>query len=389
MSQKKFDFIKTGNIYNYQRFMSSNNKHTKKEAGLQSLKITYNRLKKDQLIRKEHIRKFRQLIEINTYITNSLEKEEILKRILQQIKDLLQCERSSMLLVDVEVNQLKFAILSKDDEGEMLKDTRLKKGEGIAGTVWSNGTPMIINDPLNDPRFSNIADKKSHMRTSSILAVPLTVDGEIIGVIEAINKINGKFTHFDLIILQYISTQSAIAIKNADLYTMAIKDGMTRLFIHKYFKERLVEELKRSRRYKHPLTLAMFDIDHFKVFNDTYGHQAGDRVLKEVAAVIEDNCRSMDIPCRYGGEEFAVILPETSQNDAIIFMERIRQKIDLMHIEYSGTSLHVTVSAGYSSIPELDPGDAEEFITMADRALYQSKENGRNRITFYSGDTPA
>ncbi len=332
----------------------------------------------------EKIGKLKLLIEINSYITMSLEGEEVQKRILQQTKKIFHCESSSILMVDKDLNRLKFAFLSKDEEDEILMDTSLKMGEGIAGTVWSNGVPIMINDAQNDPRFSDVADKKSKTLTRSLIAAPLIVNGEIIGVIEAINKKNSCFTAFDLEILQYISTQSAIAIKNAGLYNMAIRDGMTKLYINKYFKERLLEELNRSRRYNHKLSLVMFDIDHFKSFNDTYGHQAGDLVLREVARIIQENCRSIDIPCRYGGEEFAVILPETSSEEAMIFMERIRDKIEQMRISHNTHTLNLTISGGLASIPELDPVDINEIIEMSDKALYHSKENGRNQVHFYN-----
>ena len=194
----------------------------------------------------EKNRQLRTLIEINTYIANSLEKDEVLKRILNQTKVLLNCDGSSILLVDRALNRLNFAVLSRDEEGEILKDTSLRMGEGIAGTVWQNGIPILINDAQNDPRFSDRADKKAKTTTRSIIAVPLTVNGEIIGVIEAINKTSGGFSDFDLQVLQFVSTQSAIAINNADLYNMAIRDGMTRLYINKYFRERLQEEWNRS-----------------------------------------------------------------------------------------------------------------------------------------------
>ena len=332
------------------------------------------------------IRKLKLVIEINSYITKSLEGEEVQKRILQQVKRLLHCGSSSVLLVDKETNRLKFAYLSKDEEGKQLMDMNLKMGEGIAGTVWSNGNPMIINDAQDDPRFSDKVDKKSNTQTSSVIAVPLTYKGEIIGVIEAINKAEGNFNTFDLEMLQYISTQSAIAIKNAELYDMANRDGMTKLFTNKYFRERLNEEWNRSNRYKHPLSLVMIDIDNFKNFNNTYGHQAGDRVIIELAKILPLSSRSIDIPCRYGGEEFAIILPETSKKEALVVLERIRQKAEEINIEYNNTSLKFTVSGGLSTMPELTPKTVEEFIEMADKALYHSKKSGRNRVTFYNAE---
>ncbi len=328
-------------------------------------------------------RQLTTLIEINTYIANSLEKDEVLKRILNQTKVLLNCERSSILLVDRALNRLNFAVLSRDDEGEILKDTSLKMGEGIAGTVWQNGIPILINDAQNDPRFSDRADKKAMTTTRSIIAVPLTVNGEIIGVIEAINKTSGGFSGFDLQVLQFVSTQSAIAINNADLYNMAIRDGMTRLYINKYFRERLQEEWNRSVRMKRSMAVVIFDIDYFKSINDTYGHQAGDRVIKEVARVLQANCRSIDIPCRYGGEEFTVILPETGRDEAMIFAARIRDVVEGLRIEYEESTIRLSVSGGISSLPELQPKDSNEMMEMADLALYHAKKSGRNGVSFY------
>ncbi|OHD63095.1 MAG: hypothetical protein A2176_08310 [Spirochaetes bacterium RBG_13_51_14] len=328
-------------------------------------------------------KQLRTLIEINTYIANSLEKEEVLKRILYQTKILLNCESSSILLVDRGLKNLNFAVLSKDEEGDMLKDTSFRMGEGIAGTVWQNGIPILINDAQNDPRFSDRADKKAKTTTHSIIAVPLTVNGEIIGVIEAINKLAAGFSSFDLQMLQFISTQSAIAINNADLYNNAIRDGMTKLYISKYFRERLQEEWNRSRRRNHQLSVALFDIDYFKGINDTYGHQAGDRVIKEVAIVLLNNCRSIDIPCRYGGEEYAVILPETEREEALTFGDRIRDIVQGLRLEYGDSMIRVGISGGVATIPAVDAKDPREFIEMADMALYYSKNNGRNRVSFY------
>ncbi|MFH0977306.1 MAG: sensor domain-containing diguanylate cyclase [Spirochaetota bacterium] len=336
----------------------------------------------DKYVTDETIRKLKLVIEINSYITKSLEGEEVQKNILHQVKRLLHCESSSVLLVDKDLNRLKFAYLSKDEEGAQLMDLNLKMGEGIAGTVWNNGTPMIINDAKNDPRFTDKVDKKSNNQTNSLIAVPLTYKGEIIGVIEAINKYDGDFNSFDLEMLQYISTQSAIAIKNAELYDMANKDGMTKLFTNKYFRERLYEEWSRAKRYDHPLSLVIFDIDNFKNFNNTYGHLAGDRVIIELSKIILSSLRSIDIPCRYGGEEFTIIFPETSREDAITVVERIRQKVESIPIEYNNIFLNSTISGGLASIPELSPNNVEHFIEMADKALYHSKKSGRNRVTY-------
>ncbi len=333
----------------------------------------------------EKNRQLRILVEINTYIANSLEKEEVLKRILNRTKVLLKCESSSILLVDRDLKRLNFAVLSEDEEGEVLKDTSLRMGEGIAGTVWQNGIPIIIKDAQSDPRFSNRADMMARTVTRTIIAVPLTVNGEIIGVIEGINKISGTFDLFDMQILQFISTQSAIAINNADLYDSAIRDGMTKLFIAKYFRERLYEEWSRSLRNSHDLSLVMFDIDHFKSINDTYGHQAGDRIIKEFGRLLIDKCRSIDIACRYGGEEFAVFLPETDREAALAFAERIRAIVATMRIDHQESTIRMSVSGGVASLRDGHAKDPGELIEGADIAMYAAKNGGRNRITGYDG----
>jgi len=328
-------------------------------------------------------RQLRTLIEINTYIANSLEKEEVLKRILNQTKILLNCESSSILLVDRGLKQLNFAVLSKDEEGDLLKDASLRMGEGIAGTVWQNGIPILINDAQNDPRFSDRADKMVKNTTRSIIAVPLTVNGEIIGVIEAINKLDGGFSIFDMQVLQFVSTQSAIAINNADLYNKAIRDDMTKLYIGKYFRERLQEEWNRTSRKNHNLSVVIFDIDNFKGINDTYGHQAGDRVIKEVAQVLLNNCRNIDIPCRYGGEEYTVILPETNREEACVFAERVRSVVESLRLEYDDVTIRFSISGGIATFPEVEANHPSDLIEMADMALYHSKKQGRNRISCY------
>lgn len=329
--------------------------------------------------------KLKVVINTNTAITNSLNKEDILKVILEQTKKILTCEYVTILLVDKEIGKLKFAVLSKEEEKEILKDINLDKGEGIAGTVWATGTPMLIKNTKNDYRFCNKVDKKTDSDTQSILAVPLTVDGEIIGVLEAINKTKGTFSYTgDLKLLQYLSIQSAIAIKNSQLYEESNTDGLTKIANHKYFIRRLNEEFQRTKRFNNNLSYAMIDIDHFKNFNDTYGHQLGDEVLKSVAKILKEKTKASDIPCRYGGEEFAIIYTETNKKDALIAAERLRKLIEDFNIDWEGKIIHITISIGVVTFPEQRAKTYHEIIKMADTALYQAKRNGRNRVVYFS-----
>lgn len=159
----------------------------------------------------------------------------------------------------------------------------------------------------------------------------------------------------------------------AKVTTIAIKDGLSGLYDHPTFQSKLTEELIRSKRYSKNVSLIMLDIDHFKRFNDTHGHQYGDKIISSIAQILIHDCRNIDIPCRYGGEEFAVILPETSGKDAFKFAERLRR-----HVETALQTAEITVSLGVASFPE-DADTKQNLIMASDKALFRAKEAGRNR----------
>lgn len=163
---------------------------------------------------------------------------------------------------------------------------------------------------------------------------------------------------------------------NEKLEIMATSDGLTGLKNSRFFHEQLASEFQRARRYKQPLSMILLDVDHFKKFNDTFGHLAGDGALRDVANVIKQTSRTIDIAARYGGEEFAVILPQTDTNGAKIIAQRICDAIAAMPQEHRT----ITASIGVSSLDENKP-DATAMTAAADKALYLSKERGRNCVT--------
>ncbi len=345
----------------------------------------YASLKKEIDQKELLIHKLKLLIEVNSVISSSLDKKVVLKNILDQTKLIMKCNKSSILLVDSATNELKFEVLTHEADHDQLKDVRLKMGEGIAGFVWQRGKPVLIKDVNKDSRFSKKADQKSNFLTTSLIAVPLIVKGKVIGVMEAINKEDrSAFNDFDLEILNCLSVQAAIAIENANLYQLATTDGLTRLYIHRYFQHRLEEEFNRALRYENELSMVLFDLDHFKKVNDVYGHQAGDEVLIGVANIIKNSCRTTDLPCRYGGEELCVIFPQTDLEHAAMVSERIRAAIEKLRINSHGLNIRVTISGGIASLKVHKPASKIEFIKMTDTALYHAKENGRNKITVFS-----
>lgn len=173
--------------------------------------------------------------------------------------------------------------------------------------------------------------------------------------------------------------------QNEFLEQMAKKDGLTLLYNHSYFKDKLKDELLRSERYNNHFCLALLDIDFFKKVNDNYGHLKGDEVLKSFAATIKDSIRTTDLASRYGGEEFAIIFTETDLEHAIMAIERIRTKLAATYFESGGEKFKITFSAGITPFHKCYH-DVEFMVGVADKALYLSKSTGRNKFTVLTGE---
>ena len=170
---------------------------------------------------------------------------------------------------------------------------------------------------------------------------------------------------------------------NDKLRALAFRDGLTGLYNHRFFQEHMDREVSKAIRYQRPLSLIMFDLDHFKQFNDQYGHPVGDKVLKATADTILETVRTSDVVARYGGEEFAAVLPETGLKGAVILAERMRQRVEQLQLEASGRMINITISLGVSTWePGADATDKAAIIDAADRALYKSKKDGRNKTNF-------
>jgi diguanylate cyclase (GGDEF)-like protein len=182
-----------------------------------------------------------------------------------------------------------------------------------------------------------------------------------------------------------LSSIALTAIQNGVLYKLATVDSLTTLFVRHFFDIEIEKTFGRASRYQENLALLMTDIDHFKRFNDTYGHQLGDRVLRMVAAEMKRCVRLSDVACRYGGEEFAVILPATDVEGARLLAERIRTRIGEIRIPYQGGTLEVTCSVGVSCMSLSGARTTKQFIEEADAALYEAKKGGRNRVCVHKG----
>jgi diguanylate cyclase (GGDEF)-like protein len=196
---------------------------------------------------------------------------------------------------------------------------------------------------------------------------------------------NAEVKHVALIIYDVTDTaanQKGLSVANEELEKISRTDLLTRLNNRGYWEECLLQEFGRFQRYKATCSVVMFDIDHFKKVNDTYGHQAGDEVIREVARVTTENLRSTDIAGRYGGEEFGVILTNTDAESGVVFCERLRKCIEALEVVYEDKTIPFTISLGISEATEKTVSYTD-WLNQADQALYVSKESGRNRTTIF------
>ena len=230
-------------------------------------------------------------------------------------------------------------------------------------------------DPLYE-EFSIDRQKKS------IDMIPLVVENKIIAVLLCEDLNEDERDNFLI-----LSSQLAMELKKANLYEnverLSIKDGLTDIYLRRYFMDRLIEEAKRAKRQNLTFAILMLDIDNFKHCNDTYGHMVGDVVLKEVAATIKENVREIDLAARYGGEEFVILLPDTNEVDAVGVAERIRRSIEGRKVVAYDETVRVKISIGITIYPVHSEG-ISDLINKADQALYFSKQKGRNLITVYN-----
>jgi len=180
-------------------------------------------------------------------------------------------------------------------------------------------------------------------------------------------------------IFKFLSGDNIESLYHEEIYRLSTVDGLTQIFNKRYFLETLGRELSRARRYDRPLALVMFDIDYFKQCNDTYGHRAGDFVLREISDVVRERARKVDVLARYGGEEFALILPEIELKGAALFAEKIRTMLAESKFNFEGKAIPVTISVG---VAELTPDVAtyDDLIKRADARLYKAKQTGRNKV---------
>jgi diguanylate cyclase (GGDEF)-like protein len=323
------------------------------------------------------------VLEATLQLNKTIDLDKLLNLLMDIAVDLTGAEAGSLLLKEEETGRLYFKV-GKGEKKDELKNFKLEPGEGIAGWVATEGKPVNVSEAHDSPHFSSRVDEALKMVTRSLLCVPLKVRDELIGSIEVLRlQSNTPFTEADQAMLISLANQAAITVKNARLYRQAITDGLTGLYTHRYFQDALDRELKLSERTGHPLSLILLDIDHFKRFNDTYGHAMGDEVLRNIAGVLNGVIRYTDVVARYGGEEFVVALRDITRDTVGVIADRIRKAVEALELQHEDELVRVTVSLGTATYPT-DTPRREKLFYLADSALYAAKRQGRNRVCPWS-----
>lgn len=345
----------------------------------------------------------KQIRESNRALEALVKDLSLVYEIGQGVNSTIELEELYRVITDVLQQRLKldkFAILLKDDSGEILQvktaygfeendhilDMVFRVGEGVTGEAVSNGEAIYIRDTTKEERFLHY--KGEQIIEGSFLSIPLIFKKNVLGVINFHRPKIDSFSSEELRLLQLVANQVALAIENAKLYTKArdlsVKDELTGLYNRRHFQTVLQIEWKRAVRFHRSLSLLMIDVDFFKKYNDTFGHLQGDKVLKEMSNVLKRNVREIDTVARFGGEEFIVLLPDTDKKGAVAVGEKLRKIVETHRfIDVSSQAVApISISVGIASYPD-DVRELDDLIDHADIALYDAKDSGRNRVICY------
>jgi len=322
----------------------------------------------------------------SSLVASELELEQVLKEILVQLEKVMAYDSASIFLATQD--GLKVMAGRYLPNNNAIVGHTLPIEDKLFEEISESKTALILEDAQQDPRFLGFGNT-GYIR--GWMGLPMYLRGQIIGYLSLDNRNVGAYTIESANLIQSFANEAAIAIENARLFrqvqTLAITDPLTSVFNRRYFFEIGAREFRRSIRHNHPLSLLLIDIDHFKMFNDRYGHLAGDEVLKRIGKECQKFLRETDIFARFGGEEFVLLLPETTAKDATIIAERVLKIISDIRIEVAGELVSVSVSIGVSE-RELDTSDINELFEYADKALYKAKQQGRGKVMMWEPRNP-
>lgn len=313
-------------------------------------------------------------------LTSSLDLETILRAILEQMEQFFQPQSWSLLMVDEKRNDLYYAVAMGRRE-EDLRDLRVPMGAGGAGWAALHGETLIVPEARHDPRFS---EHHSPIGIQSAICIPLQSRLRTLGVIELFNCRVETLTDYTISFLHVLCDFAAIAIENARaverIQELTITDDCTGLYNVRHLYDRLEVEVERLRRSNTPFSLIFIDVDYFKQINDEFGHLAGSLLLARFGQALKSLVRRVDSTFRYGGDEFTILLPETSKDQAQETAERLHAELRAMQFEVAdGRRLHVRSSFGVATCPD-DGVTGQEVIRAADEMMYLVKRESRDSV---------
>jgi diguanylate cyclase (GGDEF)-like protein len=323
------------------------------------------------------IRELNALYRISQLATEERDLDQVLAAMLEVSQDVVPNGYCAILLVDPERRTLHMraarGYASEDEHAD------IPLGRGITGRCAATASVIVVDDVSREPEYiPGVPGARSE------LAVPLLADGRVVGVLNAESPEPAAYGREHVRALSVIAQQAAVVLRTAQLHEetrrLSVTDHLTGLFNRRHFVAALEEHLRRARRYMHTAAVAFVDIDEFKPLNDRHGHNAGDRALQAVAAIMREWTRETDIVARLGGDEFAALLLQVDRTSAQAVIERIRASVaELLLAGPEGEPIPMTLSAGIAFFPD-DGGEAEWLLGRADAALYEAKRRGRNRV---------
>lgn len=328
----------------------------------------------------KRLQRYVNLNNLTEKFNSTLSEEDAARVIVESVYNIFgKSDRVMLYRIDTQKQEL--SLLYSRRIGD-IPPIRLKKGDIFDRWVFWKRQPLMVEDTAKDFRFS--WDKQKVDKTfSSLISVPIISGDKVLGVLRMDSMKTFFYTQEDLRMLDIISDLASVAMENTILYKklsdLAIRDGLTSLYVQKFFKDRLNEEIKRSLKAGSRFSLVLFDIDNFKEFNDKYGHMAGDLVLKHIAGIIKKNIDGGDIAARYGGEEFGILLVGKNKKEALKFAAVLKASVENMPIILRREKTFVTISIGISTFPD-DSSSPDDMLRLADKRLYKAKAKGKNQI---------
>jgi len=349
-----------------------------------------NRKKLDAL--KAQVKALEDLIEIAGTVVSTLDVDTVLQAVLLSAMRFAGTPAGSVVLLDEEKNEI-CLVAHEGLSSEFVKNERSKIVPGGFTEQALRAREIIcIGEIPYEPLYRDANPLMLREGIKSLICIPLILKRKTIGILYLDDFVPRVFDREKLKLLSVFVSFAAVAIENAKLHNstkmLAITDCLTGLRNYRYFVQIFKQEIDRAERYNKPLSIIMMDVDDFKAFNDNFGHFIGDQVLVKVGEIINATMRKVDFAFRYGGEEFAILLPETHLEKACLLAERLRGKIEQETIGAIDelNSQGITVSIGVAAYPE-DGSTMEELFKQVDGLMYKAKKLGKNRVYSGNGDT--